>query len=434
VASTLAFAFILLSGSSIQSGVHGQVDSGQQEPLTAVGNIELISRYQVALETSGRVNEIAVEVGDQVKKGDLLIALDTANLEKAVERAELNLEDARIALEDLTKDPEESDIAVGEANLLLAQENLEVVEEGPTEEEMQASENGVAAAWARYNKLREGPTDAQINQARASLRQAEVNLQQAQREYDKVAWLPESAASEAADNLQRSTISYESAKANFDEASKPAEPADLLSALSSAQSAEDSLNRLKLKPTRAELAEAKARVTAAEATLAQLNKGPTDAELATSELRTRRAVLDLEEARENLHNARVVAPVAGTVLELLVELGQPGGAGSIVAIVADTRDIKLIVNVEQQDIRHVQIGQEADISTYAYPEHLCKGVVEKIAPISETGTGFVSFPVTIRLIDDVPATVRPGMTANAVFATAAESPAEDGEADQQSND
>lgn len=432
LAGVLACALLATGTGDVRAAPYGQSGPSLGEPLTAVGNIELISRHQVALQTGGRVAEIAVEAGDTVKKGDLLIALDTENLEKAVKRAELNLEGARIALEDLTEPPEEGDVAVAEANLLLAKENLALVEEGPTDEEIKATENSVAAAWARYSRLREGPTEAELNQARAALRQAEINLQEAQREYDKIAWLPEAAASTAADNLQRATIDFEAAQAAFEEASKPAEPADLLSALSAAQSAEHNLNELKKKPTEAELAEARARVTAAEANLEQVQKGPTDAELRSAELRVQQAVLDLDEARNSLHKARVVAPVAGTVLDLSVELGQPGSPGSVIATIADTSQLKLTVNVEQQDIRYIQIGQETQIATYAYPEVVFKGVVEKIAPTSETGTGFVSFPVTIRLLDEPPATVRPGMTANATFSLVQD--AEEGEAGKEAGE
>ncbi|OUC07467.1 hypothetical protein RY27_14730, partial [Litorilinea aerophila] len=171
-------------------------------PVNAGGRIDLVTTRQVVLESSGRISEIAVEVGDQVEAGDLLMSLDTTQLEWALEKAEINFETARLAFEKLGRQVDESDIALAEANLLSAQENLARVKAGYTPEELAAAESAAAAAWARYNELKERPTQAQIVQAQANLKKAELAVQAAQREYDKIAWLPESAATAAADNLQ----------------------------------------------------------------------------------------------------------------------------------------------------------------------------------------------------------------------------------------
>jgi HlyD family secretion protein len=384
-------------------------------PINAVGTVELQSKYQVVLQSSGIVDDIAVEVGDVVKQGDLLMSLDTAELERGVEQAEINFETARLAFEELTKPPEDSDVAVAEANLLLAKERLALVEAGPTAEELAATQSSASAAWARYEELKEGPTPAQVNQALANLKKAEIDVQQAQREFDKIAWLPEAAASAAADSLQKATIDLELAQANFDEVNKPATQAELQSALAAAQRAQDDLNKLKEKPTTAELAEARANVTAAEQQLADVKRGPTEAAVRTAELRVQEALINLEQARENLDNAQVLAPVGGTVLEIAVEQGQQGSPGSVVATLADTNKLWLMVNVEQKDISRVNIGQAVDIAIYALPGVVFKGEVAKVAPVSQTGTAFVTFPVTIRLVDESLDGIRPGMTASATF-------------------
>ena len=411
----------LVTGGAMHSPlrVHAEVATQTSQPIpiqiSAVGMVELVSRYQVVLDTSGKITEIAVEVGDKVRKDQLLIALDTSDLEAAVERAEIGLEMARIGLEELTKEPEQEDIAVAEANLLQAQELLDVVEAGPTPEELEALENSTASAWARYEDLKAGPTFAQINQAKAGLERAEVNLQKAQREYDKIAWLPEAAATDAADDLQQATINYEQAKSAFDEANKPTEPADLLAALSAAQQVQHQLNELRKQPTDADLADARAQVTAAEAALEKLTKGPDDADVRTAELSVRQALLNLEEAETALEDARVTAPIAGTVLELSVDPGQIGSAGSHVATLADTDDMKLVVNVEQTDISLIEVGRETELSLYALAGEVYMGVVEKIAPVSSTDTGSVTFPVTVRFTDTDLEGIRPGMTASANF-------------------
>jgi HlyD family secretion protein len=377
--------------------------------------IELNTERQVVLATGGRVEEIVVEVGDAVQAGDLLLSLDTTYLDWAVEQAEIALESARIDFEELGESILESDIAAAEAALLLAQENLAVVRAGPTQEELAAAESSAAAAWAAYAELQEQPTQAQINQALATLRKAEITVEQAQREYDKIAWLPEAAASAAADNLQRATVDLEAARAAFEEVNKPATEAQLQNALSAAQRAQDSLNKLKLKPTPAELAAAEAEVAKAQAALDEMKQGPDESALRKAELGVRNAMIGLEEARLAQAAARVTAPIDGTVLAVNLDLGQQASAGTVAATLADTRDVKLVANVEQKDISRVVPGQKVVISVYALPEETFSGVVDKIAPTADSGTGFVTFPVIIQITEGPMERVLPGMTASALF-------------------
>ena len=413
------------------SAVVAAVDeqSAPREALSAVGTVEVKDDRQVVLGAGGRVDAIHVEVGDPVKAGEILIALDTTHLDWAVEQAEIGFETARISFEELGDLIEESDIQLAVAGLLLAQETLAEVEKGPRAEELAAAQSSVAAAWAWHEELQEKPTPAQINSALANLRKAEISLQQAQREYDKIAWLPEAAASAAADDLQRATVDLEAAKAAYEEANKPATESELQSALSSAQSAQNNLNRLDEKPTPAELAEANANVVSAETTLQKLKEGPKESELRKAELNVRQAMIGLEQARLDREYAEVRAPINGTVLSVDVELGQQASAGSVAATLADTANVRLVVNVEQKDISRIRGGQAVSVSVFALPDQQFAGVVDRVAPTANSGTGFVTFPVIIMLTDGPMELLLPGMTASAVFqegeAPAAAEPAAD---------
>ncbi len=403
------------------------------EDLSAVGAIEVKDDRQVVLGTGGRVDQVLIEEGDRVGAGDLLIALDTTYLDWAVEQAEIGFETARINFEELGDQIEEADIEVARAQLLQAQEDFEEVKDGPTEEELAAAQSAAAAAWAQYEEIQEKPTPAQVNSALASLRKAEITVQQAQREFDKIAWLPESAATDAADNLQRATVDLEAAKAAFEEASKPATEAELKSALSSAQSAQDRLNRLLEMPTPASLAAANANVLSAQTALEKLEEGPKESELRKSELNVRQAMIGLEEARLARGHAEVEAPIDGVVLAVNVDVGQQASAGSVAATLADTTNLRLVVNVEQKDIGKIQTGQPVAISVFALPSEQFVGEVDRIAPTASSGTGFVTFPVVIIMTEGPLDQLLPGMTASAVFgeadAAAQDSDAASAEAD-----
>lgn len=398
---------------------HMQVASPQAQvvpgALSAVGTVSVVRDRQVVLNASGRVDEIHVEVGDTVQAGDVLIELDTTYLAWAVEQAEIAFETARINFEEAGDEIKDSDIAVAQANLLLAQEQLAEVSAGPTAAQMAAAESAAAAAWAAYEELQRQPTPAQLTIAQAQLKKAEIALQAAQREFDKIAWLPESAASAAASDLQIATIDYEAAQAAFEEAGLPATEAQLQSALASAQSAQATLDDLRKRPTPAQLAEAEAAVASAEATLNDLLEEQETGPIRIAELNMRNAMITLEQARLALENAQVEAPIDGTVLAVNVTLGQQASNGDVVAVLANTADIQLTVNVEQRDISRITVGQPVEIAIYALASDTFYGVVEQIAPTADATSSFVTFPVIIRFTDGPLEKVLPGMTASAIF-------------------
>ena len=74
--------------------------------ITSSGNLELSHKEDLAFEMAGTVEEILVEEGESVEEGQLLAKLDTSEwekeltaLERALLQAEINLENAKYALD-----------------------------------------------------------------------------------------------------------------------------------------------------------------------------------------------------------------------------------------------------------------------------------------------------------------------------------------------
>ena len=264
------------------------------EPVMAVGTLSLIQRQQIVLRSGGEISTIHVKVGDRLKKGDLLISLDTPQLEVAVVRAAL-------ALEKLKAATDQSAISLAAANLLSTQESLALVEASPTADELKAAESRVNAAWATYNSIKDGLTQAQLKQLQANRRKAEVAVKLAQREYDAISWQPDIGASAASAALQNATIDLEAAQGAFEETTtiSIAAPA---SSLSTALDAKFALSILQSKPTAAELASAKATVVAAQTALAATKQSPA-IDIRLEEIRVSQAEIDLKEARSALANS-----------------------------------------------------------------------------------------------------------------------------------
>jgi HlyD family secretion protein len=110
------------------------------------------------------------------------------------------------------------------------------------------------------------------------------------------------------------------------------------------------------------------------------------------------AEASVKEANENLTKTSIYAPMTGTVSMLLVELGERVAgtnmmAGTELLRVADLSRMEAQVEVNENDIVRVKLGDTATIEVDAYLDKKFKGVVTEIANSAKT-TGVSADQVT----------------------------------------
>ncbi|HNW57791.1 MAG TPA: efflux RND transporter periplasmic adaptor subunit [Bacteroidales bacterium] len=110
------------------------------------------------------------------------------------------------------------------------------------------------------------------------------------------------------------------------------------------------------------------------------------------------AEASLKEANENLTKTSIYAPMSGTVSMLLVELGERVAgtnlmAGTELLRVADLSRMEAQVEVNENDIVKVNLGDTAIIEVDAYLDQKFKGIVTEIANSAKT-TGVSADQVT----------------------------------------
>jgi HlyD family secretion protein len=141
----------------------------------------------------------------------------------------------------------------------------------------------------------------------------------------------------------------------------------------------------------------------------------------------------LKEARKNLTRTEIFAPVSGIVSKLNVEKGErvvgtSQMAGTEMMRIANLNDMEVSVDVNENDIVKVSIGDTCAIEVDAYNSRKFKGLVTEIANSATTSSATTSdqvtnFVVKIRILrssyDDLARTIgskravfRPGMSAS----------------------
>lgn len=145
------------------------------------------------------------------------------------------------------------------------------------------------------------------------------------------------------------------------------------------------------------------------------------AQLEAQKAFVQQAQATLKESNESLNKTAMYAPMDGTVSKLNVELGERVlgsgfSQGTDLMTVADLSKMEAIVDVDENDVVLVSIGDTAKVELDAFKNITYKGLVTQIANSAKTtGAGtqqeVVNFAIKISLNDFNPQ-VRPGMSCN----------------------
>ena len=133
----------------------------------------------------------------------------------------------------------------------------------------------------------------------------------------------------------------------------------------------------------------------------------------------------LKQARDDLSKTTIYAPMTGTVSDLNKEQGEIAIGSQfqedVIMVFANLDAMEALVNVDENDIVSIALGQVAEIELDALPDEKLAGTVAEIANSANiAGQGTTSqkteFEVTIA-VDAAREELRPGMTASADIIT-----------------
>jgi HlyD family secretion protein len=343
----------------------------QRGDLTAiVGATGTVRANQYALlswETSGIVEDVNVDIGDDVTEDQVLATLEQSSLPSQILLAQTDLFAAERALEDLLQ----SDRAQAAAQLALAQ-----------------AQDALRHADYIWTVRQEGnrASGETLQIAQANLVLAERKVEQAEDAYNRVSGRPQ-------DDPQRAYALAQLAQARQERDSilrqlnwYTGHPTDIQQALLDA-----------------DVAVAQAQVDDALREWERLSDGPDPAEVAAAEAR-------VAAAQASLEAARISAPFDGTITSIEMREGDLISPGLPAIGLANLDSLLIEVSVSEVDINRISVGQEASLVFDAMPELTYTGRVTQVSLVGVIEQGVVNFNITLELVD-ADEMVRPGMTA-----------------------
>ncbi len=366
-AAVVAFwLFRRFQGSRTANAAQYQTVAARQDMIVATVSASgsLLPRQQVTLNfmSGGLLETVEAAAGQRVEKGQELARLDTRQLEASVVQAE--------------------------AALRISEARLTQTKAGATAADMAAAEAAVESAQSFYQsaKTKLGLRDDQLTLAEADLKKAEIALRDAQGAYDRVAWRPEIGILPQSGALERATIDYQRALANY-------------------RLQVAAVDNSAFKSAASQLAQAKAQ-------LDKLQRTPTSEDLAIAEAQVEQSRASLEQARLRLEDAILVAPFSGTVLSVSARAGDLMAAAMPVMVLGDLGSYHIDATIDETDIGRVQVGQDAAVILDAFPDASFSGKVTRVDLSGKNVQGVVSYDLEVELAP-TDAAVRSGMTATA---------------------
>tara|TARA_B100000700_G_scaffold181429_1_gene200177 strand:- start:2922 stop:4124 length:1203 start_codon:yes stop_codon:yes gene_type:complete len=137
-----------------------------------------------------------------------------------------------------------------------------------------------------------------------------------------------------------------------------------------------------------------------------------NAQLDQSRTQSESANLNKELAKINLKKSLISSPLNGTIKTRFVKIGEFVRKGDKLAEILDLSRVIVKINIPEQDILDIKIGQEVSIALYILEDTNFLGKVKNIG--LEADSNNRTFPVEID-VDNLKRKLRPGMLARATF-------------------
>jgi HlyD family secretion protein len=137
--------------------------------------------------------------------------------------------------------------------------------------------------------------------------------------------------------------------------------------------------------------------------IVKMTNDSADDTLKNSELSLRESELSFESSQDQLDEYTITAPIAGTVIEKDVKAGDTlesnSSSSTTLCVIADMSVMTLTIDVDELDIAQMKEGQEVSITADALSGQNFTGTVDNIGILGTSSDGVTTYPVKIVIND-----------------------------------
>jgi RND family efflux transporter MFP subunit len=384
------------------------------ESVSASGQISAQNQVDLKPKASGAITYVGVQVGQEVRQGQVLVRLDSGDAGYQLQSAELSYQklitvdpqsliDAQQAVAAAVSDQTAAYLSARAAltkavtdmtttlqginsilgGYLATQNGLSSAESDSrkqAQDSWYAAQSGLDALTKAYRAL---PADASQTQVDAMLAQA---------------YSAALSVADAAKSAQDAVVFFRG-QAQGNPTAADAAFTSITTLVQSANGIPSSISS-----TQSSIANDAHTLEKAQAALETLQAGP-------AELDRRAQALDVEQKQQALADYSVAAPFAGIVAAVPAKVGADGAPGTT-AVTLITQSKIAQISLNEVDAAKVAVGQKATLTFDAIDNLTLTGTVAEVDQVGTVTQGVVSYGVQIAL-DAQDSRIKPGMTVNA---------------------
>ena len=321
--------------------------SGDPNTIRLSGNIEL-TQANLSFKYSGRLVELLVDEGAIVTKGQLLARLDLTEYQRQVER-------------------EHASVASSQSSLIQLRTSIDF-QKAKIESDVALKRAILQQAEARLTELQNGSRKEEIEQARASLSEAQATQKQASADWERAQTLfkNDDISAQQRDQFRRA---FDAANATVRRLSE------------SLQLAEIGPRKEQIDQQRAVVEQARASLKIAEAQRIDLKRRTEEIGMRQSDIQRAQAQAGVLDSQ--LSDRTLFAPFDGVVLTKGTEVGEVLSAGASVVTVGDVEHPWVGAYLSEKDLGRVKLGTPAKVTTDSFKGKHYDGKVTFISAEAE---------------------------------------------------
>lgn len=399
--------------------------------VTGSGQVSAPNQTDVKSKVSGDVVYVGAKNGDTVKTGQLIVQLDTADAQKSVRDAQVNLDQAKLALEKMK-------------GLSTSEGDIRGVKEKASEDLAKAYEDGfntVSNAFLDLPDVMSGLQDMLLGYTLSGAGQQNISYY-----YDAV--YPYNAnvytfKNDATDSYNAARAAYDQNFTDYKAASRFSDTATIENLIDEtynttkliSESIRDANNLVQLyKDTFTE--QNKKPNSSTDSNLSQLSSYTgkansylsillsvrtaiqtdketlieTSFDISDQQIKVTQAQDALTDAQDNLNKCYVRAPLSGIITKIIPKKGDSISASTVATIVPTGRIAELSLN--EVDAAKIKVGQKTTLTFDAIDGLTIAGQVAEVDTIGTVTQGVVVYDIKIGF-DSEDSRVKPGMSVSA---------------------
>jgi len=472
---TIPFLLILLLGVYFGYNALNNKNKGTRYALAAVekgtlivsvsgsGQVSASNQIDVKPKISSDVAALYIKKGDEVKAGKLMMKLDTADFQKAVNDAQTSLETAKLELEKLSNPPDELTLLQAENSLAQTKESKQKAEDNI----QKTYEDGFNTVSNVFLELPDIMTWLHDMLFSSNFNKTQLNINyyaDAVKTYDEKVLQYKT---DTYDKYQAARKTYDENFQDYKSASRFSETSvidsligqtydtvrniaeTVKSANNLIQFYQDKLTERNLKPealsdthlsnlaadtsktnsqllnllsTQRSLEDSKEAVVNAERTieekelsLAKLKAGSDVLDIRAKKIAVQQKEDVLQTAKQNLANCYILSPIDGLVADVAAKKGESVSAAQVLTSVVTQQKIAEI-SLNEVDVAKVKVDQKVTLTFDALAEVTITGKVIDVDMLGTVSQGVVSYGVKIAF-DTQDERIKPGMSVAADIIT-----------------